>query len=72
VSIEPDSPATTAGVRDGDIVLAFAGEPVTGIDDLLRRLTDECIGVPLPLAILRAGRKRQLTIVPSESRSKSG
>ena len=41
VSVEPDSPATTAGLRDGDIVLAFAGEAVTGIDDLLRRLTDE-------------------------------
>jgi S1-C subfamily serine protease len=66
VSVEPDSPATTAGVRDGDIVLAFADEAVTGIDDLLRRLTDERIGVPVPLTILRSGRKRQLTIVPSE------
>ena len=65
-SVEPDSPATAAGLRDGDIVLAFAGEAVTGIDDLLRRLTEERIGVPLPLTILRASRKRQLTIVPSE------
>jgi S1-C subfamily serine protease len=66
VSVEPDSPATKAGLRDGDIVLGFGGDAVTGIDDLLRRLTDECIGVALPLTILRAGRKRQLTIVPSE------
>jgi len=58
--------------HDGDIVLGLAGEAVAGIDDLLRRLTDECIGVPMPLTILRAGGKRQLTIVPSESRSKSG
>ena len=66
VSVEPDSPATTAGLREGDIVLAFDGGAVTGIDDLLRRLTDDCIGVPTELTILRAGRKRQLTIVPSE------
>ena len=66
VSVEPDSPATIAGLRDGDIVLAFAGEAVTGIDDLLRRLTDERVGVPVALAILRGGQRRQLTIVPSE------
>ena len=72
VSVEPDSPATTAGLRDGDIVLAFGGEAVTGIDDLLRCLTDDCIGRPLPMTILRTGRRRQLTIVPSESKSKSG
>jgi len=72
VSVEPASPATTAGLRDGDVLLTFDGGGVTGIDDLLRRLTDERIGVPVALTILRAGRKRQLTIVPSESRSKSG
>ena len=69
VSVEPDSPATTAGLGEGDIVLAFGGEAVTGIDDLLRYLTDDRIDVPTELTILRAGRKRQLTIVPSEHRS---
>ena len=66
VSVEPSSPATTAGLRDGDVLLTFDGGAVTGIDDLLRRLTDERIGVAVALTILRAGRKRQLTIVPSE------
>ena len=40
VSVEPNSPATRAGVREGDVVIAFAGQPVAGIDDLLRQLTD--------------------------------
>ena len=66
VSVEPSSPATTAGLRDGDVVLTFDGAAVTGIDDLLRRLTDERIGVAVAVTVLRAGRKRQLTIVPSE------
>jgi S1-C subfamily serine protease len=67
VSVEPNSPAAAAGLRDGDVVLAFAGEMVTGIDELHRQLTDDRIGVPAALTILRAAEKRQLTVVPRES-----
>ena len=67
-SVEPNSPAASAGLRDGDVVLAFAGEVVTGIDDLHRRLTGDRIGVPAALTILRSAERRQLTIVPRESR----
>jgi S1-C subfamily serine protease len=66
VSVEPNSPAATAGLRDGDVIIAFAGDAVTGIDDLHRLLTEERIGVPAALAILRAARRRQLTVVPRE------
>jgi len=66
VSVEPDSPAATAGLRDGDVLLTFAGEPVTGVDDLHRHLTDDRIGVAATLAILRAARRVQLTVVPAE------
>jgi S1-C subfamily serine protease len=66
-SVEPASPAAVAGLRDGDVILAFAGELVAGIDGLHRRLTDDRIGRPSPLTILRAGHRRQLTVVPAES-----
>jgi len=66
-SVEPKSPAACAGLRDGDVILAFAGEPVSGIDDLHRYLTDERIGVAATLTILRRGVRRQLTVVPSEA-----
>jgi S1-C subfamily serine protease len=68
VSVESSSPARTAGLRDGDVVLAFAGEAVTGLDDLHRLLTDERIGIAQPLTILRAAERRTLTVVPTESR----
>ena len=71
VSVEPNSPGAAAGVRDGDVVIGFAGEPVTGIDDLVRLLTDERIGAPTPLTILRSAARRQLTIVPAESKTQS-
>ena len=69
VSIEPNSPAATAGLKDGDVVLAFAGTPVTGVDDLHRLLTDEKIGAATAVTILRSARRRNVTVVPAESRS---
>jgi S1-C subfamily serine protease len=65
-SIASDSPAAAAGLRDGDVIFAFGGEPIAGIDDLHRRLTEECIGQPSAVGILRGGRRRQLTVIPSE------
>jgi len=62
-SVEPKSPARDAGLREGDIMIAFAGEPITGIDDLHGRLTEERIGMPVPLTILRGGQRRQIVVV---------
>ena len=67
ISVERDSPAAAAGLRDGDVVLGFAGEAVAGLDDLHRALTGDRIGVPSPLVILRAAERRELTVIPGES-----
>jgi S1-C subfamily serine protease len=67
VSVEPGSPADAAGLRNGDVILAFAGEPIAGVDDLHRQLTDDRIGLPATLAVLRGGGRRQLTVLPRES-----
>jgi S1-C subfamily serine protease len=69
VSVEPNSPAAAAGVKDGDVLLAFAGTPVTGVDDLHRLLTEEKIGEPTAITFLRSARRRKITVVPAESRS---
>jgi S1-C subfamily serine protease len=69
VSVEPNSPAAAAGVKDGDVLLAFAGTPVTGVDDLHRLLTEEKIGEPTAVIFLRSARRRTITVVPAESRS---
>lgn len=69
VSVERGSPAATAGLRDGDVIIAFAGQPVTGVDDLLRQLTDAHIGIAVAVTLLRGGQRRELKIVPVESRT---
>ncbi len=66
-SIEADSPASIAGLRENDIIVALASDAVSGVDDLHRLLTEERIGAPMPLTVLRGIEKRQMTIVPRET-----
>ncbi|HXV64263.1 MAG TPA: trypsin-like peptidase domain-containing protein [Vicinamibacteria bacterium] len=64
ISVQSSGPAARAGVRDGDIVVSFAGNPVTGVDDLHRLLTGERIGVAATIEILRGTEKRTQQVVP--------
>jgi S1-C subfamily serine protease len=64
VSVEAASPAAAAGLLEGDVILAIAEQPVAGVDDLHRYLTEACIGVPTTLSILRRTARRQLTVIP--------
>jgi S1-C subfamily serine protease len=66
--VDPDSPAARAGVREGDIMVGFAGAPVRRIDDLHRLLTGERIGIPAPLVVLRHGERHELQVTPGEAR----
>jgi S1-C subfamily serine protease len=68
VTLEPKSPAADGGVREGDIILAFAGQAISAIDDLHRHLSEDRIGEPSSVTILRGRERRQITIVPAESR----
>ncbi len=65
--VEPDSPAERAGLRAGDIIVAFDEKPVTGIDDLHRLLATERIGARTTIEALRNADKLELAIVPDES-----
>ena len=67
VSVTKGSPAAAAGLREGDVIWGFAGRPVTGLDDLHRYLTDDRIGVPSEIALLRGGARVQLRVIPTES-----
>jgi len=68
-SIEQQSPAAGGGLQDGDVILAFDGQTVSGIDDLHRLLTDERIGMATSVTVLRRGARKHVTITPAESHS---
>ncbi|MFZ3264828.1 MAG: trypsin-like peptidase domain-containing protein [Terriglobales bacterium] len=66
VGVEPDSPAPTAGLREGDVIVALDEKPVAGVDDLHRLLTDAQVGVRCVLTIVRHTERLTLSIFPEE------
>jgi S1-C subfamily serine protease len=80
-SIEPNSPASRSDLREGDLIVGLAGHDVDGIDQLHRLLTEERIGVPTPLTIIRSSassdrsefverrraEKLEINVIPAES-----
>jgi S1-C subfamily serine protease len=71
IHVEPGSPASRAGVREGDMIVEFSGNAVAGIDDLHKLLTGAQVGVRSPLTVIRNTEKLQLEVVPEESALKS-
>ncbi|HET8774027.1 MAG TPA: trypsin-like peptidase domain-containing protein, partial [Thermoanaerobaculia bacterium] len=65
VGVEKGSPAETAGLRDGDLIVAFDAHPVSSVDDLHRLLTEERVGRPAQLTVIRLTEKLTLPIVPA-------
>ena len=70
LSVEPGSPASRAGLREGDLVVEFAGQAIAGIDDLHKHLTGTQVGVRSPLTVIRHTDRLQIEIVPVESHAK--
>jgi S1-C subfamily serine protease len=60
-------PASLAGLREGDMIVEYGGQAITGIDDLHKLLTGEQVGVRSPIVVLRGTEKLRLEIVPAES-----
>lgn len=67
ISVEDGSPALQAGIRDGDLIVAFDGQPIRDADDMHRLLDEGRIGKQVNLTILRRTRKLDIKVVPKES-----
>jgi serine protease Do len=66
------SPAGTAGLRSGDVIVEFDGKPVTSPKQLTEMVADTPVGKPAQLKFVRDGRAEIATVKLGERPSKSG
>jgi S1-C subfamily serine protease len=64
MSVEKGSPADQAGLREGDVIIAYAGRSIAGVDDLHRLLTEEALGKIAPITTIRMTEKIETTVIP--------
>ena len=64
--VDAGSPAARAGLREGDIIIGFAGAPVPRVESLHRILTADRIGLAASVRILRGVDLLTLAITPQE------
>lgn len=70
VSVEKNSPAERSGLREGDLIVAFNGQPIGSVHHLHKMLVGEQINVSASLTIVRHTEKLDLSILPAESPSR--
>src|SRR5204863_3804418 len=60
------SPAASAGVRPGDLIVELDGRPIEGVADLQRLLVGELVGRRVGLRVARGNKVVELPLTPSE------
>jgi S1-C subfamily serine protease len=67
-TVEASSPAAAAGLQPRDLIIAFANQPVHDADDLQRALTEDRIGQPVPMVVIRGAERIELVVMPWSDR----
>jgi S1-C subfamily serine protease len=65
-NVAPNSPAERAGVRRGDVIVAFRDQAVRSNDDLLNLLDESAIDQDTTLRVRRGDREMSLAVRPRE------
>lgn len=61
-AVLPGSPAAVAGLRRGDFILKFSGQPIRGYLDLRKRVSESTIGREAELEVLRQGKTTKVPV----------
>jgi S1-C subfamily serine protease len=54
--VSPGSPAALAGLREGDVIVQFAGSKIHSIEDLMQQLSAKTPGDQVEIVVLRSGK----------------
>jgi S1-C subfamily serine protease len=71
VSFEDNSPAGSASLLKGDIIVGLENHPIASIDDLHKLLTEERIGRMSNLTVIRHTDKLNFHVIPEESMTRT-
>jgi S1-C subfamily serine protease len=66
ISVDAKGPGAAAGVRQGDIIEAWNGEPIRGVHHLVRALGPDSVGASVRLTLRRAGEPVEATLTIGE------
>jgi S1-C subfamily serine protease len=66
MSVDPNGPGATAGILQGDIVVAWNDEPIRHVRSLSRTLGPGSVGQKITLGLRRAGETRQVPLTIAE------
>ena len=67
ISLEPRSPAASGGLREGDVIVALDGSPVTSVDDLHRLLSGARIESHCRIELVRQSEKFEVNVLAQEA-----
>lgn len=65
-SVDPEGPGAAAGVRQGDIIVTWNGEPIRGVHQLVRALGPDSVGSSVRLTLRRGGEPIETTLTIGE------
>ena len=66
IATEPDSPASRAGLRAGDVLVVFNDKALTDADELVARVAATAPGTRCPMRFIRDGQERTQVVTIEE------
>jgi serine protease Do len=62
--VVPSSPAEKAGMKEGDVLVAFAGEKIQDLSSFRLKVATSEVAKPYEIKFIREGKERSVSIVP--------
>jgi S1-C subfamily serine protease len=66
MSVDSTGPGAKAGIHQGDVIVSWAGKPITGVGELLRALGPASVGNKIALGLTRGGKPCTVEFVIGE------
>jgi S1-C subfamily serine protease len=66
ISVDAKGPGAAAGIRQGDIIVTWNGEPIRGVHQLVRALGPDSVGASVSLTLRRGGEPIETTLTIGE------